>query len=103
MGLLTIAPIKHLNYRLRYTLNNMLMYHFGYTLACRICCTLGYRLRYKLGNRVEYKTAYRLKRIPDKMPQDKMPQIRHGQNATGQNATKRKPDKMLQNKNASKL
>ena len=37
-------------------------------------------------------------RIPDKMPQ-----IRHGQNATGQNATKRKPDKMQQNKNASKL
>ena len=93
MGLLTIAPVKHLNYRLRYTLNNMLRYHFGYTLACRIRCTLGYRLRYKLGNRVEYKTAYRLKGIPDKMPQ-----IRHGQNAT-----KRKPDKMLQNKNASKL
>ena len=93
MGLLTIAPIKHLNYRLRYTLNNMLRYHFGYTLACRIRCTLGYRLRYKLGNRVEYKTAYRLKGIPDKMPQ-----IRHGQNAT-----QRKPDKMLQNKNASKL
>ena len=52
----------------------MLRYHFGYTLACRIRCTLGYRLRYKLGNRVEYKTAYRLKGIPDKMPQDKMPQ-----------------------------
>ena len=93
MGLLTIAPIKHLNYRLRYRLNNMLRYHFGYTLACRIRCTLGYKLRYKLGNRVEYKTAYRLKGIPDKMPQ-----IRHGQNAA-----KRKPDKMLQNKNASKL
>ena len=93
MGLLTIAPIKHLNYRLRYTLNNMLRYHFGYTLACRIRCTLGYRLRYKLGNRVGYKTAYRIKGIPDKMPQ-----IRHGQNAT-----KRKPNKMLQNKNASKL
>ena len=93
MGLLTIAPIKHLNYRLRYTLNNMLRYHFGYTLACRIRCTLGYRLRYKLGNRVEYKTDYMLKGIPDKMPQ-----IRHGQNTT-----KRKPDKMLQNKNASKL
>ena len=98
MGLLTIAPIKHLNYRLRYTLNNMLRYHFGYTLACRIRFTLGYRLRYKLGNRVEYKTTYRLRGIPDKMPQDKMPQVRHGQNAT-----KRKPDKMLQNKNASKL
>ena len=70
MGLLTIALIKHLNYRLRYTLNNMLRYHFGYTLACRIRCTLGYRLRYKLGNRVEYKTAYRLKGIPDKMPQN---------------------------------
>ena len=97
MGLLTIAPIKHLNYRLGYMLNNMLRYHFGYTLACRMC-TLGYRLRYKLGNRVEYKTAYRLKGIPEKMPEHKMPQIRHGQNAT-----KRKPDKMLQNKNASKL
>ena len=72
----------------------MLRYHFGYTLACRIRCTLGYRLRYKLDNRVEYKTSYRLKGIPA----DKMPQIRHGQNAT-----KRKPDKMLQNKNASKL
>ena len=71
----------------------MLRYHFGYTLACRIRCTLGYRLRYKLGNRVEYKTAYRLKGIPDKMPQ-----IRHLQNNT-----KRKPDKMPQNKNASKL
>ena len=71
----------------------MLRYHFGYTLACRIRCTLGYRLRHKLGNRVEYKTAYRLKGILDKMPQ-----IRHGQNAT-----KRKPDKMPQNKNASKL
>ena len=71
----------------------MLRYNFGYTLACRIRCTLGYRLRYKLGNRVEYKTAYRLKGIPDKMPQ-----IRHGQNAT-----KRKSDKMPQNKNASKL
>ena len=93
MGLLIIAPIKYLNYRLRYTLNNMLRYHFGYTLACRIRCTLGYRLRYKLGNMVEYKTAYRLKGIPDKMPQS-----RHGQNAT-----KRKRDKMLQNKNASKL
>ena len=55
----------------------MLGYHFGYTLACRIRCTLGYRLRYKLGNRVEYKTAYRLKGIPNKMPQ-----IGHGQNAT---------------------
>ena len=98
MGLLTIAPIKHLNYRLRYTLNNMLRYHFGYTLACRIRCTLGYRLRYKLGNRVKYKTAYRLKGIPDKMPQ-----IRYGQNATGQNTAKRKPDKILQNKNVSKL
>ena len=69
----------------------MLRYHFGYTLACRIRCTLGYpyRLRYKLGNRVEYKTAYTLKGIPDKMPQ-----IRHGQNAT-----KRKPDKIPQNCN----
>ena len=66
MEFLTIALIKHLNYRLRYTLNNMLRYHFGYTLACRIRCTLGY----KLGNRVEYKTAYRLKEIPDKMPQN---------------------------------
>ena len=82
MGLLTITPIKHLNYRLRYRLNNILRYHFGYTLVCRIRCTLKYRLRYKLGNRVKYKTAYRLKRIPDKMPQ-----IRHGQNAT-----KRKPE-----------
>ena len=61
----------------------MLRYHFGYTLACRIRCTLGYRLRYKLGNRVEYKTAYRLKGIPDKMPQIRL----------GQNATKRKPEK----------
>ena len=34
----------------------MLRYHFGYTLARRIRCTLGYRLRYKLGNRIEYKT-----------------------------------------------
>ena len=93
MGLLTIAPIKHLNYRLRYTLNNMLRYHFGYTLACRIRCTLGYMLWYKLGNRVEYKTAYRLQGILDKMPQ-----ILHRQNATEQ-----KPNKMLQNKNASKL
>ena len=32
----------------------------------------------------------------NKMPQDKMPQFGHGQNAT-----KRKPDKMLQNKNTS--
>ena len=32
-----------------------------------------------------------------------MPQIRHGKNATGQNAIKLKPDKMPQNKNASKL
>ena len=32
-----------------------------------------------------------------------MPQIRHGLNATGQNATKRKPDKMPQNKDASKF
>ena len=36
MGLLTIAPIKHLNHRLRYTLNNMLRYHFGYTLVVYI-------------------------------------------------------------------
>ena len=63
--------------------NNMLRYHFGYTLACRIRCTLGYRLRYKLGNRVEYKTAYRLKGIPDKMSQ-----LRHGQNATTQTRAK---------------
>ena len=42
-------------------------------------------------------------RIPGKMPQEKIPQIRHRQNATGQNATKRKPDKMPQNKNTSKL
>ena len=77
MGLLTIAPIKHLNYRLKYTLNNMSRYHFGYTLACRIRCTLGYRLRYKSGNRVEYKTAYRLKGIRTKCHKsdtDKMPQ-----------------------------
>ena len=37
------------------------------------------------------------------MPQDEMPQIIRGQNATLQNATKRKPDKMPQYKNASKL
>ena len=37
------------------------------------------------------------------MPQDKMPQIRHGQKATGKNATKQKPDKMPQNKDASKM
>ena len=70
----------------------MLRYHFGYTLACRIRCTLGYRLRYKLGNRVEYKTAYRLKGIPDKMPQ-----IRHGQNATNQTRTKCHKTKTGQN------
>ena len=32
-----------------------------------------------------------------------MPQIRHEQNTTGQNVTIRKPDKMPQNKGASKL
>ena len=62
----------------------MLRYHFGYALACRIRCTLGYRLRYKLGNRVEYKTAYRLKGIPDKMPQDKC----HKSDTTKCHATK---------------
>ena len=36
--------------------------------------------------------------IPGKMAQDKMPQIRQGKNAT-----KRKPDKMPQNKDASKI
>ena len=49
---------------------------------------LGYRLWYKLSNRVEYKTTYRLKGIPDKMPQ-----IRHGQMPQ---------DKMPQNENRTK-
>ena len=82
--------------------NELSQRDLGVIITTKLCWTLHIdNLIAKASSRLGL--LMRTCRIPDKMPQDKMPQIRHGKNATGQNATKQKPDKMPQNKNASKL
>ena len=77
--------------------NELSQRDLGVIITTKLCWTLHIdNLIAKASSRLGL--LMRTCRIPDKMPQ-----IRHGKIAAGQNATKRKPEKMPQNKNASKL